>query len=135
MSDPGQLAQQLLQKYFVKFGSIRQPIIYQSMPAKADYDPAFQTIENEPVEAVDALAIWDDFSFTQTTAANKQMDDQSILEVDKKVIIPALDLPGIIPVVGDRIVAASTQVWDVVGVSFDPAGAHYEFHARPFGAG
>jgi len=127
MSDPGVLARTLIQKYFPKFGTIRKQIEYRKM-SDTNYTPG--NIQVSVLSSHTLDVIWDEFSFTSTMAALLQKDDSAILDVDKKVIFPALDLP-VSPALTDRIVDDSGDTWAIMAIAADPADAHFELHVRP----
>ncbi len=126
MADPGQLARDLIQQHFPKFGSIRKACTYRQME-----EPVYDGNVTEAIKAeYPVMIIWDDFSFTQTIAGISKFDDSTILSIDRIVIFPALDLP-VVPDMIDRIVDDSSVLWAFVGIAQDPADAHYEIHVRP----
>lgn len=128
--DPYQLAQNLLQKHFPKFGGIRKSTTYQVV-ADSVYDAETGSTTNTVTASYpDVLMIWDEFSFSITYAQVKKFDDSTILSIDRKVIFPSLDLP-VAPAPGDRVVDDSSVTWSIIGISVDPADAHYELHVRP----
>ena len=99
----------------------------------AVYDASTKVIDQTVVSSHSIQMVWDEFSFTENKAAIHKFDDSPILSIDRIVIFPSLDLP-VEPSVNDRIVDDSSNEWSVLGISKDPAGAHYELHVRPANA-
>jgi len=125
MRDPATTMQTLLQKHFPKFGGIRKYCNYQSLE-NPTYDPDTKTVTAGTISANEYLwIIFDSYSLVL-------VDDELILGIDKKAIFPALDL-SVTPKINDIIVDGDLEMWNVIGVSPDPAEAHYELHVRPCG--
>ena len=130
MSDYGDLAANLIQKNFSKFGSFRKQFSYTSV-SNSVYNPS--NGNSAPVIDSVQTGVWfilADFTFTQITASQKHEDDQVILAEDKKAIVPALDL-NVTPKPGDIITDEAGENWKVVGKGSDPKPAIYQLHIRP----
>lgn len=128
MADPGQLAQQLLQKHFPKFGSIRVLCTFTSV-GDAEYNATTGGVVESVIGSQPVYIIFGEFTFSDTKAPTYKEDDSVIESTDKKAIFPQLDL-SFIPKINDYI-TDNVKKWRVVGVSVDPANAHYELHVRP----
>jgi len=69
------------------------------------------------------------FSFTRTSASDKQSDDVIPIAIDRKCLFASLDLP-VDPKVGDYLIIDGAT-WRVIGLNKDPGILHRNLHIRP----
>lgn len=130
MKDPYDLAAELLQKNWNKLGKFAKLCIYQST-RKGDYDASTGVKDEPSIEFEKSLSIvFDDFSFSKTSASYTQSKNVEIKARDRMAIFPFLDLQ-FPPKINDRIVDHKGRTWKVVGGTEDPGPVHYELHVRP----
>lgn len=126
--DPGQLAAELLNKNFDKFGSFLTQVTYSAI-SSASYNATTGVVTPGPdVDYVISVAMLP-FSVTKNQSTFKYYDNEVIYSIDLKVLFPALYLP-VVPKIGDFITKATGQVWKVIGVNSDPKPAHWNLHCR-----
>lgn len=131
MADYGAMAEKLLQKHFPKFGTFRVSCSY-SVVANAVYTPSSGNVAPVVTKVISGVFfIFADYTNTQIQAAMKRTDEQSILSIDQNAIVPALDLPGVVPKPGDLITTEDGAIWKVLARGKDPKPAHYALHIRP----
>lgn len=130
MVDYAEIAKAKTQQYFPKFGSFRRLVTYRVM-ASAGYDPSTGNVTHGVTFEHSLYVIFLSFGQTGNTSADREFDDVPILSIDRKVLIPAGDLP-VAPVKGDQI-SEDGKLWRVIGINNDPKPALYSLHVRPWG--
>jgi len=127
MNDPGQLAKDLLQKHFPKFGTFRQACAY-AEHGEPVYD-ANSGLNTRTVLSTTSIEI----IFADISEANKGVMMVSNVPVesrDRQAIFPSADL-GFDPKVADSIFDASNVEWMVMAIGSDPKPAIFQLHVRP----
>ena len=124
------LVQKLVQKHFKKAGTIRKKCVYVVVG-----EPGYNDTTNEPISNntpyPDIFFIFYDFNFTFTRSPEQEATDEPLLIEDRIAILPALDMLNVVPRVGDNVIDDLLKEWEVIGLTTDPADAHYRFHVRP----
>jgi len=114
-----------------KLGTVQRAITYSAMSASA-YDEATGTWTNTVLSTDNISVVFSEFVPTRSFSTDILNDEEPIRTIDRLVIFSSL-LMTVVPSVNDVIEDLETHVfWRVLGVSGDPADAHYELHVRPF---
>lgn len=126
--------QKTLKKNFPKFGDAVVSCIYKSYPNQTveDYDPDDGTFTDEPnLFTIDV--IFADFRFTSTRAGVMEIENENVLQRDKKAIIQFVDFPtGTRPQIDDTLTDSNENIeYFVIGKNVDPYEAAHVLHLRP----
>lgn len=105
-----------------------KPITYR-IRAEETYDTATGQITPGADTDYTLNALIYTFSFTATAASDRERDDKEVLNIDRKCLFAALDLP-VTPRIGDYIIIAG-ETWRVIGLNKDPGILHQNLHIRP----
>lgn len=97
--------------------------------AVESYDPTTGTITPGADTDYTLNALVYTFPMTSTRAGDRQRDDLTVLNIDRKCLFAALDLP-IEPRVGDYVIMDG-ETWRVIGLNKDPGILHRNLHIRP----
>ncbi len=103
------------------FGDVGVSTVYAQF-SSATYNASAGSVGETFASTAGVIVIIETF-----TAA--QIDGQNVQPNDKKVLIPAKNISGIVPKPADRV-HVSTDVWNVVDVKVDPAEALWELQVR-----
>ncbi len=113
-----------------KFGTVNVPCDYLQM-ASPTYDPNLGQATNTILSTTTIPVIFDEFNPTRTSSTDVMNDEIPVRGIDKIAIFSSL-LLSFTPSIHDVIVDTTTTTeWRVMGVTGDPAGAHWELHIRP----
>jgi len=104
------------------FGNVRASTIYVQVSSASTYSASTGVQAVAESSTAGVMVIFDVFKF-------REIDNINVRADDKKALVPALSIPGIVPTPEDRIIESSA-VWNVVAVEVDPAGALYTLQVR-----
>lgn len=126
--DPGALVENLVQKHFPKFGTIRKECTYYQTGNSTE-DIETGVVSPEIVSTHTNLFIIFDFP-NASKMSHQLLDNISILAIDKIAMFPSLDL-SITPTVNDIIVDHLSIRWQVISIFSDPQPGLYQLLIRP----
>lgn len=129
MTDPGVLAQELLQKHWSKFGTVRIPCVYTSV-TDGSYDTATGVSTSNSDSTYNLTVIFDEFNISNSYATIAQTKQVEVQSKDKIAIFPVLDLI-VTPKINDTILDTDLVTWRVISLGSDAANVAHNLHVRP----